>query len=156
MYTISSSRSSKHGLGSQPYKCVILKCLSQQAPGRPPGFCHIKQFRGEKVHAHTSCSDSRVVSDRSCRCRTGRSSIRGQAADEPCDRRRCHHVEVGGLFWDPTPDIRLITSESLGIIGSTIDFVDDLGIEKKSLQTAQVVLRPGTEYSFALEVHADQ
>src|SRR4029079_7879484 len=40
-----------------------------------------------------------------------------------------YHVEIGGYFWDPNPDL-VISSEALGIIGSKIDFVNDLGIEK--------------------------
>jgi hypothetical protein len=61
-----------------------------------------------------------------------------------------YHVEVGGYFWNPTPDIA-ITSESLGIIGSTIDFVEDLGIEKKRFNQLKVVLRPGTKHKFRFE-----
>ena len=40
-----------------------------------------------------------------------------------------YHVEIGGFLWDPNPQI-VISSESLGIVGSKIDFVSDLGIEK--------------------------
>ena len=39
-------------------------------------------------------------------------------------------MEIGGFLWGPTPDID-ISSEALGIIGSKIRFVADLGIEKK-------------------------
>src|SRR4051812_20486436 len=35
-----------------------------------------------------------------------------------------YHVEIGGFLWGPTPEVD-ITSESLGIIGSKIDFVSD-------------------------------
>jgi hypothetical protein len=70
----------------------------------------------------------------------------------PADRAtgERYHVEVGGYFWDPTPDI-LITSESLGIIGSKIDFVEDLGIEKKKFGQIKVVLRPATKHKFRFE-----
>jgi hypothetical protein len=61
-----------------------------------------------------------------------------------------YHVEVGGYFWNPTPEI-FITSESLGIIGSRIDFIDDLGIEKKKLTQMRVVARPGTKHKFRFE-----
>ena len=40
-----------------------------------------------------------------------------------------YHVELGGFLWDPNPQI-VISSESLGIVGSQIDFVNDLGIQK--------------------------
>lgn len=61
-----------------------------------------------------------------------------------------YHVEGGFYFWNPTPDI-FITSESLGIIGSRIDFIEDLGIEKKILPQFKVVLRPGTKHKFRFE-----
>ena len=61
-----------------------------------------------------------------------------------------YHVELGGYLWSPTPDI-LITSQSLGIIGSRIDFVEDLGIEKKTFKQLKVVLRPGQKHKLRFE-----
>ena len=61
-----------------------------------------------------------------------------------------YHVEVGGYFWYPTPDIA-ITSESLGIIGSRIDFVTDLGIEKTRFKQLKVVLRPTQKHKLRFE-----
>jgi hypothetical protein len=61
-----------------------------------------------------------------------------------------YHVELGGYFWNPTPDIA-ITSESLGIVGSRIDFVEDLGIEKQRFGQFKVVLRPSTKHKFRFE-----
>ena len=61
-----------------------------------------------------------------------------------------YHVEIGGYFWNPNPAIA-ITSESLGIIGSRIDFVEDLGIEKQRFGQFKVVLRPGTKHKFRFE-----
>jgi hypothetical protein len=61
-----------------------------------------------------------------------------------------YHVEIGGFFWNPTPDV-LITSESLGIIGSQIDFVNDLGIETTRFKQLKVVLRPATKHKFRFE-----
>jgi hypothetical protein len=61
-----------------------------------------------------------------------------------------YHVEVGGYLWSPTPDI-VITSEALGIIGSKIDFVNDLGIEKSTFKQLKVVLRPGRQHKFRFE-----
>ena len=63
-----------------------------------------------------------------------------------------YHVEVGGFFWSPTPDIA-ITSESLpGIPGSRIDFVEDLGIEQTAPSgSCKVVLRPATKHKFRFE-----
>jgi hypothetical protein len=61
-----------------------------------------------------------------------------------------YHVEIGGYLWSPTPTV-LISSESLGIIGTTIDFVEDLGIEKKTFRQLKVVLRPGVKHKFRFE-----
>jgi hypothetical protein len=61
-----------------------------------------------------------------------------------------YHVEVGGYLWNPTPDIA-ITSESLGIIGSRIDFVTDLGIEKTRFKQLKLVLRPAKKHKFRFE-----
>jgi hypothetical protein len=62
-----------------------------------------------------------------------------------------YHVELGGYFWNPTPEIA-ITSESLpGIRGSRIDFVKDLGIEKTRFKQMKIVLRPGMKHKFRFE-----
>lgn len=61
-----------------------------------------------------------------------------------------YHVELGGTIWNPTPAIA-ISSESLGIAGDTIDFVNDLGIEKSSFRQLKVVLRPGTKHKLRFE-----
>ena len=61
-----------------------------------------------------------------------------------------YHVEVGAYFWNPTPDIS-ITSESLGIIGSTIDFVNDLGIDQTRFKQLKIVGRPATKHKFRFE-----
>jgi hypothetical protein len=61
-----------------------------------------------------------------------------------------YHVEVSGDFWFPTPDIA-ITSESLGIVGSRIDFVTDLGIEKTRFKQLKVVLRPAEKHKLRFE-----
>jgi hypothetical protein len=61
-----------------------------------------------------------------------------------------YHVELGGAIWNPSPEIS-ISSESLGIIGDTVDFVNDLGIDKTSFKQLKVVLRPGKKHKFRFE-----
>jgi hypothetical protein len=61
-----------------------------------------------------------------------------------------YRFEIGGFIWNPTPNIA-ITSESLGIIGSRIDFVEDLGIEKASFKQVKAVLRPATKHKLRFE-----
>ena len=61
-----------------------------------------------------------------------------------------YHVEIGGYFWNPSPDIA-ISSEGLGQIGTRIDFVKDLGIEQARFRQLKVVLRPGKKHKFRFE-----
>jgi len=62
-----------------------------------------------------------------------------------------YHVEISGSLWDPAPSI-FISSESIeGILGSRIDFVEDLGIEKSWFKQLKVVARPGEKHKFRFE-----
>jgi hypothetical protein len=61
-----------------------------------------------------------------------------------------YHVEIGGYLWNPTPTL-LITSESLGIIGSRIDFVEDFAIEEETFGQLKVALRAGRKHKFRFE-----
>ena len=61
-----------------------------------------------------------------------------------------YHVELGGYIWNPTPELA-ITSESLGIVGSRIDFVTDLGIQKARFKQIKLVLRPSKKTKFRFE-----
>jgi hypothetical protein len=61
-----------------------------------------------------------------------------------------YHVEIGGAFWNPTPDI-VIASEGLGQIGDQVDFVKTLGIEQTKFRQLKIVLRPGTKHKFRFE-----
>ena len=61
-----------------------------------------------------------------------------------------YHVEVSGDFWNPNPDL-VITSEALGIVGSQIDFVRDLGIVQSKFRQLKIVLRPGRKHKFRVD-----
>jgi hypothetical protein len=58
-----------------------------------------------------------------------------------------YNVEGTIAWWDPNPDL-IINSESLGIPGSDIDLVEDLGIEPKRHVEFRVVLRPARKHKF--------
>lgn len=60
-----------------------------------------------------------------------------------------YHIEASFNFWGPTPDA-IINSSALGIAGTDISIVDDLGIEKKQLKDIRVVLRPATKHRFRI------
>ena len=60
-----------------------------------------------------------------------------------------YHVEAAIGFWNPPPVFQ-IRSESLGVLGSTIDAVTDLGIEQKRITELRFVLRPGRKHKFRI------
>jgi hypothetical protein len=61
-----------------------------------------------------------------------------------------YHVEVGGTLWNP--DVAgQISSEQFGIIGSNIDFVDDLAFTKTRFKDLRIVLRPTRKAKFRIE-----
>ena len=62
-----------------------------------------------------------------------------------------YHVEVAFNFWNATAE-PIINSEALGILGTDIDLVDDLGIEREGPEgLGGVVLRPGTKHRFRID-----
>ena len=60
-----------------------------------------------------------------------------------------YHIEASFGWWNPSPDFQ-IASESLGVVGSTIDAVTDLGIEKKQIPELRIVLRPARKHKFRI------
>ena len=56
-----------------------------------------------------------------------------------------YHVEIAFNFWNATAE-PVVNSEALGILGTDINLVDDLGLEQKVLKDWRVVLRPGTKH----------
>ncbi len=60
-----------------------------------------------------------------------------------------YHVELAGTLWDPLSEGN-VSSESLGIQGSTIDFTTDLGIEKQRFHELRLVLRPAERHKIRI------
>src|SRR5216684_5733284 len=58
-----------------------------------------------------------------------------------------YHIEGSVGFWSPTADMS-ISSESLGIHGSTIDFKNDLGLTDQRFPEVHAVLRPARKQKF--------
>ena len=58
-----------------------------------------------------------------------------------------YHIEAAYGWWNATPSL-IVNSESLGIIGTDIDLITDLGIEKHKLGTFDLVLRPSRKHRF--------
>jgi hypothetical protein len=62
-----------------------------------------------------------------------------------------YHIEASAGFWSTSSEMS-ISSEALGIIGSTIDFRNDLGLESGRLKELRVVLRPGRKHKLRFEM----
>ena len=60
-----------------------------------------------------------------------------------------YHIEASFNFWNPTPEA-IVNSEALGILGTDIDLVTDLGIEKQRLNDLRLVLRPAKKHRFRI------
>ena len=56
-----------------------------------------------------------------------------------------YHIEAAFGWWDATPEL-IVNSESLGILGTDVDLVSDLGIEKHRLGKLDIVLRPAKKH----------
>ena len=52
-----------------------------------------------------------------------------------------YHIEVSGTLWNPDL-FGMISSEQFGQVGTTIDFLDDLGYAKTRFKDLRIVLRP--------------
>jgi hypothetical protein len=56
-----------------------------------------------------------------------------------------YHFEVSGNLWNPPLGLK-VASESLGLVGTSIDAVLDLGLERKTLGELRVVVRPAKKH----------
>ena len=61
------------------------------------------------------------------------------------------HIEASAGWWHPSADMT-ISSESLGIPGTTIDLKKDLGLEDKTLPELNLTLRPARNHKFRLQL----
>jgi hypothetical protein len=59
-------------------------------------------------------------------------------------------IEGAAGLWNPSPDMS-ITSESLGIIGTRIDFKQDLGLEKTRFKELHVTFHPARKHKFRFQ-----
>jgi hypothetical protein len=61
-----------------------------------------------------------------------------------------YHVEFSGTIWNPTL-FGTIASEQFGLVGSQIDFLDDLGYVKTRFKDMRIVLRPSQKSKFRIQ-----
>lgn len=81
---------------------------------------------------------------------TASAQYRPAAAKEPGGIAEDYHIEAAYGWWDAKPEL-IVNSESLGILGTDIDLVSDLGIEKHRLGKFNLVLRPAKKHRFKYE-----
>ena len=61
-----------------------------------------------------------------------------------------YHIEAAAGLWFPTATM-IVSSESLGIVGTTIDFKTDLGLQDEKLPDLRLVLAPSRRKKFRFE-----
>lgn len=61
-----------------------------------------------------------------------------------------YHIEAAYAWWDAEPEL-IVNSQALGILGTDVNLVDDLGIVKKRLGKLDVVLRPAPKHRFRFQ-----
>lgn len=59
-------------------------------------------------------------------------------------------IEAQGGLWSPGPNMS-ITSESLGILGTRIDFVSDLGLKRTRFREFRATLHPARRHKFRFQ-----
>ena len=60
-----------------------------------------------------------------------------------------YNVELSFNFWSSAPTA-IVSSEALGILGTDVDLVNDLGIEQQTLKDLRIVLRPAKKHRFRI------
>ncbi len=61
-----------------------------------------------------------------------------------------YHVELGAMFWTPSPDV-IVRADRFGLIGSEINLVTDFGIEDKTFTEFRATLKPGRKHKIRFE-----
>ncbi len=82
----------------------------------------------------------------------------GSAADAAAQYRRPasgvvgeeYHIEASYGWWNAQPSL-VVNSESLAILGTDVNLIEDLGIEKHKLGKLDLVLRPGKKHRFRFQ-----
>jgi hypothetical protein len=61
-----------------------------------------------------------------------------------------YHIEAAYGWWDASPSL-IVNSESLEILGTDVNLIEDLGIEQRRLGKFNLILRPGRKHRFRFE-----
>ena len=73
-----------------------------------------------------------------------RPSLNGAAIAED------YHIEAAYNWWNAEPSL-IVNSESLGILGTDVNLISDLGIQKHRLGKFNLVLKPSKKHRFKFE-----
>lgn len=61
-----------------------------------------------------------------------------------------YHIEAAYGWWNPEPSL-IVNSEALGILGTDVDLISDLGIEQQRLGKLNLVLKPAKKHRLKYE-----
>lgn len=61
-----------------------------------------------------------------------------------------YRIEASYGWWNAEPSL-IVNSEALGILGTDVDLISDLGIEKRRLGKLNIVLKPGKKHRLRYE-----
>jgi hypothetical protein len=60
------------------------------------------------------------------------------------------HVELGAMFWKPTPELTIDSDQVSSATGGPVDLVQDFGIEKMRFTELRAVLKPGLKHKIRI------
>jgi hypothetical protein len=102
-------------------------------------------------------ADNRCMAHRVCTCAFLLSFVFSGAAyaqfnaPVPPAPGEDYKVEVGAMFWSPTPELAINTND-LGVIGvGEVDFVQEFGIEDKRFTEYRATLKPGRKHKLRFQ-----
>ena len=61
-----------------------------------------------------------------------------------------YRVEIGAMFWSPSPELAINTND-LGPIGNEVDFVQEFGIEDKRFTEFRFTLKPARKHKLRVQ-----
>jgi hypothetical protein len=105
----------------------------------------VKERRGARLHAPVALLLGFVLLQAS----PAHAQFQPRPLNDPATGER-YHIEGAAGFWFPGAAMS-ISSESLGIAGTTIDFMTDLGLQDDHFPEVHLELRPATRHKFRFQ-----
>ena len=95
------------------------------------------------------CSVAALAAVLVCVAAPASAQYKPRTISEPATGEK-YHIEAGADFWFPTAEMT-VSSESLGIQGSQINFKRDLGLTDQRFRALQLQLRPARSHKLRFE-----